>query len=227
MQSRAERTRQALVEATAELIADGRPADAGLVNICHRAGVSRGALYHHFPSIGALTDAVREEARARLLALLAEAFAVADGNGLERFLVLFGRALREEKIVRAGMRLAADGPAGPPRLRDELLALVRERVAGPPGSGPRGRDLADLALVLTVGVEALGHADPRWWEAGTVRRLWQLLRPVFPPPSVQAPEPVQAPAPVQAPVPGCREKECVPASGSGLPPAPGAGGGTR
>ncbi|MFF5860155.1 TetR family transcriptional regulator [Streptomyces sp. NPDC012751] len=203
MQTRAERTRLALVQATAELIADGRPADAGLVNICRRAGVSRGALYHHFSSIGALTAAVREEARLRLLVLLAEAFATADGNGLERFLHLFGRALREERIVRAGMRLAADGPTEPTRLRDELLVLVRERVAGAPGPVCERRDLADLAMVVTAGVETLGYADPGWWEAGTVRRLWELLRPVFSPVPESGPAAGCGAGPAAAPADGC------------------------
>ncbi|MEU6220983.1 TetR/AcrR family transcriptional regulator [Streptomyces sp. NPDC047022] len=180
MQARSEQTRQALVRATAELIADGWLSDAGLVNICRRAGVSRGALYHHFPSTSALTAAVYEQARLRVQALTEEAFAGPEADAPERFLVAFGEALRTETVVRAGMQLAADGSAGPPRLRDDLLALVRRRVADTQkkGAGPAG-DLADLSVVVAAGIESLGHSDPGWWAGETSHRLWDLMRPLF------------------------------------------------
>ncbi|MEW2636207.1 TetR/AcrR family transcriptional regulator [Streptomyces sp. NPDC048389] len=180
MQARSEQTRQALVHATAELIADGRLSDAGLVNICRRAGVSRGALYHHFSSTAALTAAVYEQARLRVEALADEAFRGPAQYAPERFLLGLGRAMRTEKVVRAGMQLAADGSAGPPRLRDDLLAVVHERVARTQKQdATRAEDLADLAVVVAAGIESLGHTDPGWWGAETSRRLWELLGPLF------------------------------------------------
>ncbi|MFE5032749.1 TetR family transcriptional regulator [Streptomyces sp. NPDC056683] len=180
MQARSEHTRQALVHATAELIADGRLSDAGLVNICRRAGVSRGALYHHFASTTALTAAVYEEARARVEALTEEAFAGPAADAPKRFLFALGEAMRTEKVVRAGMQLAADGSAGPPRLRDDLLAAVHERVAeAQKESAEQAEDLADLAVVMAAGIETLGHTDPGWWDGEITQRLWRLLRPLF------------------------------------------------
>ncbi|MEU9158570.1 TetR/AcrR family transcriptional regulator [Streptomyces sp. NPDC048417] len=180
MQARSEQTRRALLHATAELIADGRLSDAGLVNICHRAGVSRGALYHHFSSTTALTAAVYEEALQRVEALTEEAFAGPVADAPERFLFALGEALRTEKVVRAGMQLAADGSAGPPRLRDDLLAAVHERIAKAQEEAEEAaEDLADLAVVMAAGIESLGHTDPSWWDGDISRRLWGLLRPLF------------------------------------------------
>lgn len=180
MQARSEQTRQALVHATAELIADGRLSDAGLVNICRRAGVSRGALYHHFPSTTALTAAVYEEARQRTESLAEEAFAGTAADAPQRFLLALGEAMRTEKVVRAGMQLAADGSAGPPRLRDDLLAAVHERVTeAQKEADERAEDLADLAVVMAAGIETLGYADASWWESAIAQRLWRLLRPLF------------------------------------------------
>ncbi|MEV7525581.1 TetR/AcrR family transcriptional regulator [Streptomyces sp. NPDC091371] len=180
MQTRSEQTRQALVRATAELIADGRPSDAGLVNICNKAGVSRGALYHHFSSTAALTAAVYDQAHRRVVALTEEAFEGTPADAPERFFVALGGALLREKVVRAGMQLAVDGSAGPPTLRDDLLALVHQRVADAHHeAAPPAQDLADLAVVVAAGLESLGHSDPGWWDANTSQRLWELLRPLF------------------------------------------------
>ncbi|MFF2381451.1 TetR family transcriptional regulator [Streptomyces sp. NPDC058108] len=181
MQTRSEQTRQALVRAAAELIANGRLADAGLVNICRRAGVSRGALYHHFSSIAELNAAVYERAHERVVALMDEAFGggpVEDAP--ERLLIAFCEALRTDELVRAGIQLAVDGSVGPPRLRDDVLTLVRERVAATHrGTVPAPEDLADLAVVVAAGLETLGHTDADWWDARTSKRLWALLRPLF------------------------------------------------
>ncbi|MDW8809011.1 TetR/AcrR family transcriptional regulator [Streptomyces scabiei] len=180
MQKRAELTRQALVRATAELIADGQLSDAGLINICSRAGVSRGALYHHFPSTGSLAAAVYDQAHQRVVALTEKAFEGRSADALERFSVALGDALHTEEIVRAGMRLAADGSVGPPRLRDDLLTMVHQRVADAHQEiTPPAQDLADLAIVVVAGLESLGHSGVDWWGSEVAQRVWGLLRPVF------------------------------------------------
>ncbi|MCB5169614.1 TetR/AcrR family transcriptional regulator [Streptomyces bambusae] len=180
MQTRSAQTRQALIRAAAELIADGGPSDAGLVSICRRAGVSRGALYHHFSSTAQLMAAVYEQAHERVMELAEKAFDQRSADGPERFLTALTRALREEELLRAGIQLSADGSPGPPQLRDEVLTLVRRHVSkGHRETAPSPDDLADLAVVVAAGLESLGHTDPAWWEAGTNQRLWALLRPLF------------------------------------------------
>ncbi|MFD4137316.1 TetR family transcriptional regulator [Streptomyces goshikiensis] len=178
MQKRSEQTRQALVSAAARIIADGRPADAGLVNICNTAGVSRGALYHHFSSTAELTAAVYGQARARTTTLAEEAFEGPAESAAARFCSSLCTALRDEELVRAGTQLAADGGAGPPRLRDDALDLVRRHLAS---AGGELAELADLAVVVTAGLESLGRSDGTWWEPRTSERIWDLLRPLFGP----------------------------------------------
>ncbi|KXO99309.1 A-factor-binding protein (plasmid) [Tsukamurella tyrosinosolvens] len=68
MQERAARTREALLDAVAEVV-DARGYDgAALVDVLARAGVTKGAMYHHFPSKAALVGALVAEQFAPALA---------------------------------------------------------------------------------------------------------------------------------------------------------------
>lgn len=60
-QARAERTRQKLLSATIETLFERGYAGTSLPELCARAGVSRGAQQHHFPSKAALLAAAIEE----------------------------------------------------------------------------------------------------------------------------------------------------------------------
>lgn len=174
MQERAKRTRQALIRATAELIGNGGLHAAGSVNICRTAGVSRGALYHHFDTTEALVAAVRLQAFEELAVLIDEAFEIPAYAGAARFSTSLGRALCEDVTLRAGLQLGPSGSDGSPRLFDEVLGLVRGRV------GERqADDLADLAMVVTAGLESLGRRDATWWDPGTAERVWSLLEPLL------------------------------------------------
>ncbi|MER6523571.1 TetR/AcrR family transcriptional regulator [Streptomyces sp. NPDC001553] len=189
MQKRSELTRQALVRAATELIANGRLADAGLVNICRIAGVSRGALYHHFSSTAELVAEVYAQAHARTAALAEDSFQGSAAGAPARFSAALGAAMGEDRLVRAGMRLSAEGSEEPPWLRDELLdrvhAKVVERARHDGASGTRGssdtrpEDLADLAVVVTAGLESLGYTDVRWWDPRTARRIWAMVLPLL------------------------------------------------
>ena len=64
---RTERTRGALLEAARELFAERGFADTGREDIAARAGVTRGALYHHFESKAAVAVAVLEAIDAELV----------------------------------------------------------------------------------------------------------------------------------------------------------------
>ena len=66
-------TRAALVEAARELFARDGYAATGREAIVERAGVTRGALYHHFADKEALFQAVFEQIEAEVLAISAEA----------------------------------------------------------------------------------------------------------------------------------------------------------
>lgn len=61
MQERAARTREALLGAAAEIVDTCGYDGAALAEILARAGVTKGAMYHHFPSKAALVGALIEE----------------------------------------------------------------------------------------------------------------------------------------------------------------------
>lgn len=127
-----------------------------------------------------MTAAVYEQAHERVVALMDEAFEGPVEDAPERLLVALCEALRTEELVRAGIQLAVDGSAGPPRLRDDVLALVRRRVVDAHRDVvPAPEDLAELAVVVAAGLESLGHTDAEWWDPKTSKRLWVLLRPLF------------------------------------------------
>jgi AcrR family transcriptional regulator len=179
MQKRSQSTRQALVRAAVELIANGRFADAGLVNICNTAGVSRGALYHHFLSIAELMAEVYTQAQDRVHALAEDSFAHPGADAPARFSIALGKALTEDQLVRAGLKLAADGTDDPPRLRDEVLARLHGEILSEAPDSPDQQVLADLAVVVTAGLESLGYSDTTWWSPENAKRIWDMLLPLF------------------------------------------------
>lgn len=63
----AEATRARLIEVAAELFAEKGYEDTPIEDVLVRAGVSKGALYHHFPSKEALFEAVYREGEQRCM----------------------------------------------------------------------------------------------------------------------------------------------------------------
>jgi AcrR family transcriptional regulator len=61
LQARSETTRQKIVDAAVEIFSEVGYAAAGLGEIIERAGMTKGALYHHFDSKEALATAVIEQ----------------------------------------------------------------------------------------------------------------------------------------------------------------------
>lgn len=75
---RAAETREALIAAARPLFAEHGFADVALETIVRAAGVTRGALYHHFPDKTELFAAVFERVEAEVAARMGEA--IAAGN---------------------------------------------------------------------------------------------------------------------------------------------------
>lgn len=185
MQVRAARTRQALILAAARLIDERGMKGTGLLDISRAAGVSKGALYFHFASKDELVAAVRREARESVLALAGECL---DGGnstlaGAARFTVAMSRHMREDPVLRAGLRLESECPgtqgAGG-SLREGWLMVLRERlaadaVAGKLDGGADAAATANLVAAVTVGLEALGREDESWWGPEITAGIWQLL----------------------------------------------------
>ncbi len=186
MQVRAARTRQALILAAAELIDDRGMKGTGLLDISRAAGVSKGALYFHFASKDELVAAVRQEARASVMAAAEQCL---DGRscalaGAARFTAAMSRRMREDAVLRAGLRLDSEGMAGErtggASLREGWLALLNQRLSADAAQGRlrEGTDpdaVANLLAAVTVGLESMGRENEAWWEPNVSAGIWQIL----------------------------------------------------
>jgi len=130
---RRQSTRAALVAAGRELFAERGFAGAGREDIVERAGVTRGAMYHHFESKAALFQAVYEEIEDELTAQVAlAAVAAAADDPMEQLRV--GALAFLDAASRPDVRrvVLLDAPSVlPVAVRRELserygLGLVRE-----------------------------------------------------------------------------------------------------
>ncbi|MFE1288216.1 ScbR family autoregulator-binding transcription factor [Streptomyces sp. NPDC058751] len=185
-QERAARTRQALVQAAAEVFAQDGFVLASLNSISRRAGVSNGALHFHFESKQALARAVEDEAAAVVRAIAAPAAGGAP-NPLQRLIdathALMGR-LDRDVVVRAGFELAGGLPRrdGAVDLRGQWQGWVEEvlRDAEREGELAEGVSAADVSVTVvaaTVGFELLGADDRTWTSPDTIVQFWDLLLP--------------------------------------------------
>ncbi|MET9431110.1 ScbR family autoregulator-binding transcription factor [Streptomyces sp. NPDC003036] len=186
-QERAARTRQALIRSAAEVFDQEGFAPSSLTSISRRAGVSNGALHFHFVNKGALAEEVEVEAMAILRGIADPWSENADADGGLQTLVdtshaLVGR-LQRDVILRAGFGLSADATwKSRSDLRqywvdwvDEGLSVAARR--GALADGVQPEDATTVVAAATVGLEALGRTDPRWWDRRTCTRLWRLLLP--------------------------------------------------
>jgi AcrR family transcriptional regulator len=111
----AEATRQQLVDVARQLFTERGYAGTSIEDIIERAGVARGALYHHFPGKGALFAAVYQVVQAEVASAVVAAALTADDPaqavhvGLSAFL---DACLEPEfrQIVGPGQRAGAPAP---------------------------------------------------------------------------------------------------------------------
>ncbi|MGW6062036.1 ScbR family autoregulator-binding transcription factor [Streptomyces sp. NPDC055189] len=197
-QERAVRTRNALIEAAAELFHREGFETASLAMVTARAKVSNGALYFHFATKADLADAVAASAAARLARIVdAGAGSDAPGRGpvrggeLQRLIDVthdFVRALGSDVVLRAGFDLCGAGQrAG---VGEDLRGTWREWVRGALATaeargglapGVPARDAADAVVAATVGIEVLGAYDARWRSPDPLTWFWLLLLPALAP----------------------------------------------
>ncbi|MGQ5640836.1 MULTISPECIES: ScbR family autoregulator-binding transcription factor [unclassified Streptomyces] len=198
-QIRAERTRQALVRAAAEVFAADGYAVASLPVISRRAGVSTGALHFHFPTKKVLAQEVTDAAVDTLEKLVADCRSA--GSSLLQSLVTasyaLAAALTADVVVTAGFRLSGDPAHGSgDGLRQWWRARVEDLLAQAQSAGELTDDVsaesAGVVIVAAlVGLEALGARERDWLAAERVAQLWQVLLPRL------------AAAPQQVPAPAC------------------------
>jgi AcrR family transcriptional regulator len=134
------RTRAALIAAGRILFTEHGFAGAGREEIVERAGLTRGALYHHFASKDDLFAAVYEEVERDLCDAVVAAAAVSDDpvEGLRLGALAFLDAAASSDVRRI---VLLDGPAVlPPDVQHEIaqrygLGLVREALRAADAAG--------------------------------------------------------------------------------------------
>jgi AcrR family transcriptional regulator len=179
---RSEAMRRRLIAAARALFVDRGFAATGMPELVAQAGVTRGALYHHFADKAALFRAVVE---AEAAAVAAEVAAVPDGpDALEQGARVWLEAMTRPGRVRL---LLLDGPAvlGPEALRRIDLqsggAALRAGLEAATDVPP-GPDLEALADVLSAGFDraalAIAGGEPaRPYIAALMRLMGAAGRP--------------------------------------------------
>jgi AcrR family transcriptional regulator len=125
-QERAEKTRQTIIQAAAEVFDQHGFAGASVSEILARAGVTKGALYFHFPSKEAIAEEIEGSEVAALTALTN-----ASGPFLQAIIDLshtMAQALRDSPIVRASIRLSIESSFSEPSPGPYLAAIELVRI---------------------------------------------------------------------------------------------------
>lgn len=183
-QERARRTREKVLTAAAEVFATQGYSRATLSAVAERTGMTKGALYGHFPSKKSLAGAVIDESRQTWTSLRTEYDTPGTDAGgvLEGVVVGFARRLQSDVRLRAAVRLAADCPILARALadvlvevRNALMDLVRraQRDGGFPAHPPRL--VAQLLMVVMYGLLYAPGGSAELDGAPGGEPLWRLL----------------------------------------------------
>ena len=200
--------RRVLIDAALQLVGEGGADAVSVREAARRAGVSPGAPFRHFPSRGALMQAVAEEAQRRFRAEIEAALAKAPpGDPLARFRCLGLAYLRwamhnptHFEVISSRRLFDHDNAAGVSRDNAELIELAESTLEEAFAAGQlRPTDLKQVQIAgraLVYGFARMnidGHF-PRWGVGGAeVERTAEAILDLFiegiasrPPPSVRS-----------------------------------------
>jgi AcrR family transcriptional regulator len=169
-------TRERLLTAGIELMAEGGRSAVTLVGVAQRAGVARGTAHHHFASRQALLAEVEAGIGQALLKL---------ADGAHHFKNPYGLALRlaveDESIIRTRIyRILDEGPLSDPRtvnLLNRLAAMDQEGLLRP-GIDARSAALISAALDF-AGLMAIALGRTPEERRALTRRLSDTWHEVF------------------------------------------------
>ncbi|CAN3978732.1 ScbR family autoregulator-binding transcription factor [Kitasatospora purpeofusca] len=190
-QDRAARTRLLVLTAAAELFTARGFRHTSVQEVADRVGMTKGAVYFHYPTKEALAVAVVEHHYARWPLLLAGV--TAEGHGpletAERLLAGAALAFRDDVVVQAGTRLQVERPQIDAELPTpyvdwtELLAglLARAEALGELRAGVRPRTAARSLVAAFFGTQHISdvlheraYVVERWSE--TAELLFRAIR---------------------------------------------------
>ncbi|MDN0193477.1 TetR/AcrR family transcriptional regulator [Streptomyces sp. S.PNR 29] len=183
-QERARRTREKVLDAAAEEFAAQGYDRATLNDVARRTGMTKGALYGHFPSKEILAATLLAQSREvwEEMRLARDVPGAAARTVLEGLVLELARRLRSDIRLRAALRLATDLPClarATPDLFDDvrryLVHLVR-RAQEEGGMAPYPPELvAELLLTSMHGALHASQCDDKHGSAPTGEAVWRLL----------------------------------------------------
>lgn len=183
-QERALRTREKVLDAAAEEFAAQGYAKATLNDVARRTGMTKGALYGHFPSKEILATTLLAQSRVAWEEMrhARDVPGAAARAVLEELVLELAQRLRSDVRLRAALRLASDLPclarAAPDLFEDvrrHLVGLVR-RAQQEGGMAPYPPDLvAELLLTSLHGALHASQCDDQYGRAPTREAVWRLL----------------------------------------------------
>ncbi|CAL9305491.1 TetR family transcriptional regulator [Streptomyces olindensis] len=183
-QERALRTREKVLDAAAEEFAAQGYAKATLNDVARRTGMTKGALYGHFPSKEILAGTLLAQSRVAWEELrhTRDRPGTAARAVLEELVLELARRLGSDIRLRAALRLATDLPClarATPDLfedvRSHLVGLVR-RAQQEGAMAPYPPELVgELLLTSLHGVLHASQCDDRHGSAPTREAVWRLL----------------------------------------------------
>ncbi|MFE6601828.1 ScbR family autoregulator-binding transcription factor [Streptomyces albidoflavus] len=183
-QERAQRTREEILRAAAEVFDERGYSGASMREIMNRARVTLGAVYFHFPNKEALALAVMRAQPSSIVPAL-------KSQGLQRLVditFVWAHKLQSDPTLRAGVRLTSEqtgfglDDATPyrewARIMEECLA--DGRAAGEVREGVDIRTLAEFIVSACTGLQAYSLlTSGREDLPERTRAMWQLLLPAI------------------------------------------------
>jgi len=181
-QERAIRTRQTILQAAAELFDEFGYEGASTTDIITRCGLTRGALYHHFPS--------KESIAVALVDAQAEALKAPERDlGLQSLIDLtfeYARRLQADPILRAGVRLTVEqtsfrSPGSRPYRAAEDAVYRQLQLAAQKGELLPGLNIEETTEFIVgsfTGVQLVSHVYSKRRDLlERVSAMWRLILP--------------------------------------------------
>ena len=160
-QERSVRTRERLLDATLDMIFEEGWSGASTNRICERAGVSRGAQTHHYPTkVELLLAAIERASRAHAELIESKTEELGpDAHPLRTFLELVWDAMLDERYSGSWLE-ALTAARTDPELRNRIQAADRGIVDGVAAMAaglaerpePRAKELFELTVYLMRGL---------------------------------------------------------------------------
>ncbi len=185
-QERAARTHERLLDASADEFSRHGYAGANLQRIAAHAGMTKGALYAHFPSKDALADEFTSVFHRVGYDLLR---GVHDGDppltSLHRLTECLVSRIHTDLRFRAGLRLACEDACTRrqvPGLVTDLSAALTRLVGDAQAQGQLGAEhgperISSLVVTVIFGTYHTASSHGPGEAAEQMRRVWQFLKP--------------------------------------------------